>query len=177
MSKTRAKQAILYVCRKLSDEKSFGSTVLNKVLYYIDHANYLHTGKTITGMGYIRQVNGPTPNPGEFLALKREMMANHELREEETEFFGRLQKRCVPIHHPNLTCFTPDEVALMDTIIDNFVGVTAKNASDLSHQELSWKLARNMEELPPYAFLLSEATLNNEDIAWGKKIIASYSRT
>lgn len=173
-NKIKARQAILYICHKLSDQKTFGGTVLNKVLYYIDHANYIQTGKTLTGFGYIKQVNGPTPNPDELLALKQELMKSGELREYEVQYFGKLQKRLKPPYHPSISCFSGEEIALMDEIIETFSGINATDASNISHGDLSWNLAKQMEELPPSVCLLTESTLNSEDIAWGKRMIRTY---
>lgn len=177
LNKTKAKQAILYVSHKMADEASFGSIVLAKILYYLDHAYYVATGKTITGFRYVKQVNGPTPHPAEFLSLKREMIKDKELREEEVPYFGKLQKRCVAVQPPNVTCFSSQEISVMDEIICGFKGVNAKTASDVSHEELSWKLAEQMEELPPFTFLLSEGQLTSEDIEWANKVIKEHRKS
>lgn len=57
-----------------------------------------------------------------------------------------------------------------DEVIDVFKNATAAFASGLSHDELAWELAREMEELPPDTFLLTRADLAEDDLAWAQKV-------
>jgi hypothetical protein len=170
----KTKQLILYICQRMEDGPEFGSTVLNKVLYYVDHVHYLRNGQTITGMTYVKQQAGPTPAPREFLPLRQEMIDKGWISIKEREYLGRLQKRPVAKTSPDLSVFKPWEVAVIDKIIDVFKGINAITASEISHSELGWQLAETMEEIPPYTYLLSEGELTEEDIAWAKEAIKEY---
>jgi hypothetical protein len=175
VKKARAENLILLVCQRMEDCPEFGAIVLAKILYYIDHAHYLKYGKKLTGFSYVRQRLGPTPKPSEFLPIKEQLIASGRMEEKQVEYFGRLQKRARAVAKPDVTVFSPEQVELIDSIINSFIGVNGKLASDLTHEEISWKIAGPMEELPDYAYLLTEADLDESDLAWAKKAIHAYS--
>lgn len=170
----KARQAILYVSRKMETAAGFGSVLLNKVLYFMDHTQYVKTGETITGFSYIKQLRGPTPNPAQFLPLKNDMVEKREIREKSVEKFGFIQKRVIAIAHADVSKFAPEEIALMDEVIETFMDVSATAASDLTHDMLAWKIAVLKEELPHFTYLLSQADLTDEDLRWGEEAIAKF---
>jgi|SRR5208282_442869 len=173
----KAKQAILYICNRMSSSPGFCSTMLNKVLYYADHIHYLKRGKTITGFGYIKQRFGPTPKPAEFLRIRESLWREKKLGEESVEFFGKIQKRPV-VRRVDLandvSCFSGEEVSDLEEVINAFSGATGKMVSNLSHEELAWKLADLMEDLPHHTCLLSEAQLEENDLKWGRVQIEAH---
>lgn len=174
VDKAKAENLILHICREMENCPEFGAIVLNKVLYFVDHANYLKYGKKLTGFSYVKQKLGPTPKPSEFLPIRERLISSNRLEEKPVEYFGRIQKRFRAIEAPDLSPFSQEEVALIGSIINSLTGVSGKTVSDLTHEELSWKLAGQMEELPDYAFLLSEAQLGQTDLDWARKVIHGY---
>ena len=174
VDKAKAENLILHVCREMEDCPEFGAIVLAKVLYYVDHANYLKNGKKLTGFSYVKQRLGPTPKPSEFLPIRESLISSKRIEERPKEYFGRIQKRLHAIDDPDLSVFSQDEIVLIGSIINSLTGVNGKCASNLTHEELSWKLAGQMEELPDYVFLLSEAQLGQTDLDWARKVIHGY---
>lgn len=175
----KAKQVILYVCNRMANSPGFCSTMLNKVLYYADHTHYLKRGKTITGFGYIKQRFGPTPKPAEFLSIRESLRDEGKLGEEQVSFFGKIQKRPVskvPEDKLDVTCFSATEISDMEEIITAFSSANGTMVSNLSHDELAWKLAGLMEELPHYTYLLTEAQLEEKDLQWGKGQVELHRR-
>jgi hypothetical protein len=170
----KAKQAILYICNRMSNCPGFGSIMLNKVLYYADHTHFLKNGKTITGFGYIKQKFGPTPKPAEFLTIKENLKSERKLGEKQVEVFGHFQKRPVALVPHDVSCFSSSEVADLDEIISAFSGATGTMVSDLSHSSLAWKLADLMEELPHFTYLLTESQLEEKDLKWGRSQIEAH---
>jgi hypothetical protein len=168
----KTSQLILYVCRKMADGPEFGSTVLNKVLFYADHTFYVQQGKTITGLTYVKQESGPTPSPKQFSPLRERMINEGALKIKESSYLGKIQKRPVALATPDLEKFSGKEVATIDEVIEVFKGVNAATASEISHSELGWQVAGMMEEIPPFAYLLSEAELTEDDIKRAKEYIA-----
>ena len=172
---TKARQTILFICKEMRFSKNFGSIVLNKALYYIDRFNYLETGKTVTGFGYVKQVYGPTPNPAEFLKLCEDMLKKKEISQQQIpNRLGRFQKCTIAETEPNMNIFTPQEVALMYNVIEILKGHPVATISEFSHQSLAWEVAEQMEELPPFTFLLKEAELTQSDLNWGDQVIAVH---
>jgi hypothetical protein len=171
---TKTRQLILYACHKMADGPEFGSTVLNKVLFYADHAFYVKHGRTITGLTYVKQEAGPTPSPKQFLPLREKMISERSLKIKESSYLGKIQKRPVALAVPDLSIFSGEEVAAIDEIIEVFKGVNATTASAISHSEMGWQLARLKEEIPTFAYLLSEAELSEDDIQWGKDCVEEH---
>lgn len=166
----KATQTILYICKKTEGVSSFGNVLLNKALYFIDHTSFLKTGSPITGFEYIKQRRGPTPAPGDYLSIRSEMLVKHQIREKEIERFGYLHKKTVAKVPPNISSFSPQEIALMDDVIEELSGTSASAVSEQTHEMLAWKIADLMESLPLYTYLLTEADLTETDIAWGDEI-------
>jgi hypothetical protein len=172
----KSKQLILHICKKMENVAGFGSVVLAKVLFYTDHSQYLEHGRTITGFKYIKQKNGATPAPAQFLPLRDDLIREGKLIIRETPYLGRIQKRPVAREFPNLSVFSPEEVSVIDSIIEYFKDANATMASELSHDELGWQLAAPREEIPPCAYLLTEAEVDDSDIEWAEQQIEEYQR-
>lgn len=172
--KEKTTNLILYIAHKMCEEKGFGATVLNKVLYYVDNLSYLERGKPISGFTYIKQDRGATPAPRLFMPLKKEMIDNELAMEIEVNHFGRIQKRLIAKVDAQLNLFSSEEIALIDRIIEEFNGTNATIVSTVNHKELAWEFASDREELPPYTYLLTKAPIEEEDIEWAHKMIDEY---
>lgn len=167
----KTEQVIIRICEKLDKHETFGATLLNKILYYIDNVHYVKYGVPITELTYIGQDKGATPEPSIFLKIRDGLIREKKAELLEVEYFGRIQKRLVTKIEPDLECFKAEEIALIDDIIDLLKNMNATEISDLSHLQMSWKVAKDKEELPFYTFLLSEDTITDEDISWAKNTI------
>lgn len=167
----RTENLMLYICDKLKNEATFGSTVFNKVLYYVDNISYLHKGKPVSDFTYIRQKNGPTPTPSSFLPKRDIMCSEGKMAVKESEYFGRIKK--VPVNKviPNLDCFNTEELALIDNVIEAFKDINATVASKFSHDEIAWDIAQDREELPYYTYLLSAESVEQNDVEWANSFI------
>lgn len=164
----KTEQLLLYVAYKLQDCPSFGSVLLNKALYYIDNISYLKNGGPISSFTYVKQERGPTPNPKAFIPLRERLIQEGKAQMVEVEKFGKIQKRLIPAKDAAVDRFTPEEIKLIDEIILDCRTYNATQISELSHNEISWQLAQNLEELPFNTFLLTKATLEEDDIVWAK---------
>ncbi len=165
---------VLHICHHMEDAPGFGSVVLNKVLYYSDHTVFVQSGKTISGFTYIKQENGPTPQPSEFLPLRSALESAGQLKIVPKTYFGRIQKRPYALRPANVSVFSPEEVEAMDGVIEVFKSANAKLASDVSHMEFGWELAKIGETLPTFTYLLTEGEINDADTAWALESIREY---
>jgi hypothetical protein len=170
----KTEQLILHVCKRLESHDNFGSTLLNKILYYSDNYNYVITGNPISELTYVRQKRGATPKPATFLSIRDSLIDEGKAELIEVDYFGKMQKRLVARSEPDLSVFDPKEIALIDGVIDNFRDVNAKTISKISHEELSWKVAEPMEDLPFYTYLLSAEEPTEEEVNWAKEQIKKY---
>lgn len=167
-------ELLLYITSKLKDSPNFGSILLNKALYYIDNIHYLKYGTPISSFKYIKQENGPTPAPEIFMPIREKMIEEGKLEMKEIEKFGKIQKRLIAKKSYNLDSFSPNEVELMDMVIDDCKDLTASKISNISHNEMAWQLAELFEPLPLFTYLLTQSEIEEEDITWANEIIKKY---
>lgn len=170
----KTRELLLYVADRLKDVPNYGATLLNKVLYFIDHTNYLVNKRPISNLNYVKQDFGPTPMPSQFLPLKKSLIDSDEMAEIKSDFFGLVQKKCLPKRKANIDHFDKDEIILIDRVIAVVATHNASSISEISHRFLAWKLAENMEELPLHTFLLTSKAPSENDIAWAKSEIKKY---
>ncbi|MFN3219850.1 MAG: Panacea domain-containing protein [Acidimicrobiales bacterium] len=144
-------ELIVYVAARLRSDRSGGATKLNKVLLFADFAHVRRTGIPITGAEYQKLEHGPAPRRLRPLRDALVAAGDAELREEE--FLGYRQHRLVPLREADLSVFTDDEMATVDKVLADLDGMSAKQVSDLSHDEAGWRLTE-MGETIPYAAAL-----------------------
>lgn len=58
--------------------------------------------------------------------------------------------------------FSPDELDLVDSVIEFFWGKTAREVSDYSHREPGWVIARDREVIPYETAWLSSEPISQE---------------
>ena len=171
----KTEKVILYIANKLKDEPNYGSVMLNKILYFVDHISYLKYDTSITSFKYIKQKRGPTPAPSEFLPLIMKLVNQKRLRIESKERLGYIQKRFIADETPELdTSLSGQEVALIDGIISECSKYSGNDLSNITHNMLAWQIAEPMQELPPFTFLLSAQAVTDSDIKWSKTQIAAH---
>lgn len=62
-----------------------------------------------------------------------------------TSYEGKyVQQRFVPNIHVDTNLFTPDQLNLIDRVLDQYSDLSAKDISDLSHEDIPWKVTENM---------------------------------
>ncbi|MHB8261281.1 MAG: Panacea domain-containing protein [Bacteroidia bacterium] len=162
----RDEDLILYIASKLKNCESFGSIMLNKVLYYSDNIHYIKFGRAISSFRYINQDFGPTPQPSTFLPLRQKLIREGRIKEEIKEGIVRSRKKIVALKQGSTTLFNKEELKIVDEVIESFRNVTAIELSDRSHNELGWQLTERGEEIPLYAFLFSIPELSDADYSW-----------
>jgi len=145
----RFKAVVLYVAEQLRDDPTFGSTKLNKILYFSDTDAYRELGEPITGAVYQRNRYGPTAveyppmidemQGQELISVKREKIIDHE------------QDKITPTDKFRLDLgLGPRQKALLDARIEEFRGYTNLEASDRSHEQSAGWLVFDPGETIPY---------------------------
>lgn len=167
----KLKELIVYICAKNEKNPRFGSTVLNKMLYFSDFYWYAITGKPITNDNYIRREWGPTPE--HLVDARKELEEANVLQMEDRKFFGKVQKRPVVVGSEfKFEEITVDEKAFVDFVVERFENFTGREISDYSHN-LPWKVLEN-EDVIPYetVFASYKPTIPESTIQWAKKILS-----
>ena len=150
------RELLVYIATRSTDDPTFGSVKLNKVLYYSDFASYRLLGKPITGATYQKLREGPAPR--ELLKCRSDLIASGTATIQLRPYFTRMQKTLVisPERVPDTEIFDPGELQLVDEVMDFFRGKTAREVSDLSHREPGWILATDRETIPYETALSSD---------------------
>jgi hypothetical protein len=163
------KELVLYISQKCANDPKFGSTKLNEILYFSDFLHHAQYGEPITGVEYQKLPNGPAPR--RFLPVRDRMIADRELGIQEVRLGnGYCQKRTVNLREPNLGVFTPQEVALIDSVIEALANANAGTVSDLSHSMEGWIVAREGETIPYSTVFLTAEGLDEIDIIRGQEL-------
>jgi hypothetical protein len=144
---------IVFIASRLEGDRHFGSTKLNKLLFFADFLAYVKLGKAITGQPYFRLQNGPAPK--RMKPIVEQMIADQSLAIQERDRYGRTQKVPIALRNADLACFSSDEIAVVTEVLDNLRRKNAKGISSLSHRFAGWKLAKD-HEIIPYEVALVE---------------------
>jgi hypothetical protein len=150
-------------------EVKFGATKLNKILYFSDFLAFARFGEPITGVEYQREKNGPVPK--RLVPIRNEMIQSGELALQPLKLAsGRIQHRTVNLREPDLNVFTPEQIALIDSIIEALRDSTAEEVSEISHRMVGWKIAEPGESIPDESVFVSDEPLTEADIQRGKEL-------
>lgn len=137
----KLREVLLYVLGKIGAKPNVGETVLYKLLYFIDFDYYEKTGKSITGLGYIRNHFGPTPSR-DFETVVESMKANEELEIIETKYYKNTLKKYLPLKDATLDNLSAKELQHIDETLARLGDKTATELSQLSHYDTPWLTAR-----------------------------------
>ena len=143
----KLKQLILYVSQKCADQSEFGSTKLNKILYFADFIVYVKTGEPLTGVAYQRLQWGPAPR--RMRPVLDELVESDELAMQQTLIAaGVKRKKPVNLVAPDLSLFSAAEIAVVDEVIAKLEELTASETSRKSHNWGGWRYARTGQTIP-----------------------------
>jgi len=167
--KRKAEQLFVYIAHTLEDNRNFGSVLLNKIFWHIDNLYFAEHGESITHFTYVKQDQGPTPDPKLFMPLREELITCGVIKlEDRLTIDGKVQKRITTNREPDMSQFVPEEMEIIKDVIYDLRWLTAKEASDDSHEYLSWQLADHMEDLPFSTYLLTRAEPSADDLKWAQ---------
>lgn len=163
--RSKFEELLLYVAEKSEGDSNFGATKLNKLLFYADFAYYRYTGKAITGYTYQKLEHGPAPRA--VVPVINAMEAAGDCKRVNRVHFGKPQKRIVALRKPDLSAFTADEIAFVDSVISDLWSLSATEISKKSHEFIGWKLAADGETIPYEATLVGKRKPAPKEIEYG----------
>ena len=162
-----------YVCNKASDPSVLGAVKLNKVLWYSDVMQYMVTGEAITGEEYVKRQHGPVPR--HIVQAVDRLVAERKVARGKVDYYGFVKSEYISLAEPDLSLFTPDEVARIDEAFEHVcLKNTAKSISEETHGVV-WQLA-GMGEVIPYAtvFASAEGEVSEEDVLWASSAVQAH---
>ncbi len=87
------------------------------------------------------------PAPYDFDNLVKELEADKKIIKIVAPYKGFYQERFIPTIQSNPTAFSADEKGIIDDVISKYSDYWAKEISVLSHEDMPWKLANDLEEI------------------------------
>lgn len=122
-------------------------TKLNKLLFYADFGFAREHGVSITGSPYLAMQYGPVPQ--HYPWIEADLAEGGDISTEEV-FFARGDSGFVlrAQRQPDLSVFSPDEVAMMRRVAANLGAKTSRQLSDRSHRERAWVDTPKGEMIP-----------------------------
>lgn len=176
LDRRKFEELILHISKQYVSDPLYGTTRLNKVLYFADFLAYAELGNPITGAEYIREKRGPVPRPVRApLLVLTQMKHAGRLRLNETP--GQLLGKPitlvtpVPLSEPDLIVFTEDEMGLIDSIIEQFRGWRSGTISKYSHQFPQWHSVPLNETIPyELAFVDENQSFTKAEIQHGLEL-------
>lgn len=141
------KTVLTYILKKVGGKPNIGMTVIYKLLYFIDFDYYEKFEEQLMGAVYIKNHFGPTPVM--FAKIIEEMKEKNEIEEVKSKFYNKEQKKFFlnPEYEIDLTPLSAQEIKHIDWELDRLADKTAKELSDLSHEDMPWRAAKMGEEV------------------------------
>ena len=139
---TRLKNLLLYILGQMGDTFQ---TKLNKVLFYIDFLSYRERGMAISGLAYNAIDFGPVPQRWD-----RVYSAFDEIVPMPKLVFNQESVALSADGDADMSCFTEQERAVIDTVCAKMKDLSAHDISALSHAEPAWKNHLHRNGTIPY---------------------------
>ena len=149
------KTLISYIISRCENKKNVRKTVIVKLAYFSDFNFYEKYETSISGAKYLKYERGPYPPYID--TLLEDMKNNNELIEKTEIINGKKAYKYYLTSNPDITILTPQELAVINEVIDKLSDMTATKISEYSHGDMPWLAAEDSEELDyEYVFYRDE---------------------
>jgi antitoxin SocA-like protein len=169
-------ELILYISKKSVGDPKFGAIKLNKILYLSDFLAFGNWSEPITGVEYQHLPKGPAPR--RLLPVRDEMRSAGILAIQDVPLrSGNVQKRTVNLREPNLKLFSGEQIALVDSVIEDLRDLDAEESSDYSHRFVGYKMTKLGENIPYGSIFISDEPLSAAEITRGQELAREFGLT
>jgi hypothetical protein len=172
-NRRKLKELILYISRECASHPDYGSTHLNKILFFADFLAYAKFGEPITGAEYMKERRGPVPRAVRlgYKSPISELRREGALRLKVTQLPRGQRVTPIAEREPDTSLFTKEELELTKLVIDGFEGWTAGKISKHTHEFSNWHAA-NLHETIPYetVFISPDQRLTESRIKRGQEL-------
>ena len=158
------KQLVLLLATLSQNDPRFGSTKLNKLLYYCDFESYRLLGVPMTGIRYQRQPQGPVA--ADLKSIQETMRGDDQIRFKRRARGAHEQHVIEAVHIPrSAETFTADELAIIHAAIRDLEELDASGASNWSHEHsVGWRVVKNGDEIPYVSALFDKRKLSERGV-------------
>lgn len=157
---SKTAELILLVAKYTEDDPTSGSTKLNKILYFAEISHLRRTGQPITGSEYQKQPHGPTLR--RMPPIIRDLEDHGAAKEIEEDYYGYARRKLVALREPDLSEITAEEVASVLDMVRQFWGKSAKEVSDISHEDPGWRAVEIGETIPLQLAFVAQPEVTDE---------------
>jgi len=155
------RELLLFIAERSGNDPHYGAIKLNKLLFYCDFSAYVKFGKPITGQDYFALAQGPAPKYG--TRIREEMVRDKEIAIQK---IGR-QIRTVPLREAKVKIFTPEEVALITDVLQEYRASSGSELTEKTHKFTGWYLAKERETIPYAVALVGKRPPTHSEIQYG----------
>ena len=140
-------ELLVHAVNKLAGQGRGMSTKINKILYFCDFAHVRKTGDPITGYEYQKLPQGPAPRA--LVPVRDQLVANGTLSSTATtDEFGYNHHIFSASRPADLSVFNNSERQTIDGVVSKIASMSAREVSDLSHQDAGWQMATVGQSIP-----------------------------
>lgn len=168
-SEQKLAELMLYVARRSEGHSTFGAVKLNKLLWAADFTAYGRTGAAITGQEYFKLENGPAPR--KLVPIRKQLLDSGDAAIQKVQTYsGNPQERLIALRDADLSCFTGEQIAIVDEIVERCKRWTGTDASLWSHEFPAWNAAALKETIPYETVFISNRRLTETELRHGETI-------
>jgi hypothetical protein len=166
--KEKFRALVLYIIWKTGHREGFGTTKLNKALWFAEARAFEAFGKPISGETFVRDKHGPRSK--HLLSTCEELVDRGQIEAFSEHIYDYEVRRYRAFEPPDVSLFSPEELGFVDWWIGFIDKHTAASISKLSH-DYGWEIAGMGEDLPLYAYLASRIRepKHESEIEWAEK--------
>jgi transcriptional regulator with XRE-family HTH domain len=137
------RQVLLYILHQVGGKPNVGMTVIYKLLYFIDFDYYERYEEQLMGLVYLKNHQGPTPQL--FAREIKKMEIEGQLETIKSKYYKYDQKKFLinPDLKQDISLLSGQELQHIDWELGRLADKTAKELSDISHQDVPWITADN----------------------------------
>lgn len=142
------KQLFVYILQKCGSKANVGETVLYKLLYFCDFDFFEIYEKNLTGMKYKRLQYGPVPDQSLFNPIVNKLKDDGVIEKVTRAYAGgTIQTKYVNFIEADISVFSPQEIEVVNKVINRLSDMSARQIEDHVHQDYPWKSHEDGEEI------------------------------
>lgn len=165
-------ELVLYISQKCARDTFFGQVKLNKVLFFSDFTAFGKRGTSITNAEYQHQPEGPTVR--RMLPVQSGLLSEGSLAIQPTDCFGFMQKRPVNLREPDLSLFSGQEIAIVDSWIERLRPLSGKEVSALSHTTAGWQMTKDSDTIDPRSVFIAWEEPSSYEVKVGYSLAEQF---
>lgn len=152
-------ELILYVLGRCRRKSFFGDTALNEILYFTDFINFATTGRSITGVPYLKEKYGPAPDPATLRTARNQLIRDGRLNIQVDSCCGLSQTVSLATDRADCSVFDRSELHLVDYILFQFCRYAGDEIAGITKMDLGWQMSDFGKSIPYYTVWIRRRNL------------------